>query len=108
MGSTLERNGFDKQTTDEAKQSLYETALSICPELEKYELEHHWAGLRPGSPEGIPYIGPVPGVDNLYINAGHFRNGLVLAPASTRLLADQLLGQTPVIDPQPYTLAGRI
>ena len=108
VGSTLERVGFDKQTTEEAKQSLYKTALEICPALEKYELEHHWAGLRPGSPEGVPYIGAVPGVDNLYVNAGQFRNGLVLAPASTRLLADQLLGRKPVIDPEPYKLSGRI
>ncbi|BBB27722.1 glycine oxidase ThiO [Amphritea japonica] len=108
VGSTLERVGFDKQTTEEAKASLYQTAISICPTLDGYELEHHWAGLRPGSPEGIPYIGAVPGYDNLYINAGHYRNGLVLAPASTRLLADVLLDRQPVIDPAPYQLEGRV
>lgn len=108
VGSTLERVGFDKQATDEIRQSLYQTALNICPALENYELERHWAGLRPGSPEGIPYIGAVPGYRNLYINAGHFRNGLVLAPASTRLLGDILLQRQPVIDPEPYKMVGRV
>ncbi|GGK83441.1 glycine oxidase ThiO [Amphritea balenae] len=108
VGSTLERVGFDKQITDDAKESLRKTALDICPALKDIELEHHWAGLRPGSPEGVPYIGAVPGIENLYLNAGQYRNGLVLAPASTRLLADLLLERTPVIDPQPYQLQGRV
>lgn len=108
VGSTLEHVGFDKQTTDDARQSLYETALTILPDLAQYPVEHHWAGLRPGSPEGIPYIGAVPGWSGLYLNCGHFRNGLVLAPASTRLLSDLLLERTPIIDPAPYAVAGRI
>ena len=72
------------------------------------EVVGHWAGLRPGSPEGIPYIGPVPGHEGLWLNCGHYRNGLVLAPASCRLLADLLLGREPIIDPAPYAPAGRL
>ncbi|MDO6593160.1 glycine oxidase ThiO [Neptuniibacter sp. 1_MG-2023] len=102
VGSTLEHFGFNKQTTEEAASSLYETALGIIPELENYKVEHHWSGLRPGSPEGIPYIGLVPEFENLYLNAGQYRNGLVLAPASTRLLVDILLGQETIIPASPY------
>ena len=102
VGSTLERIGFKKRTTDEAAQSLYETAIGIIPMLENYQVEHHWSGLRPGSPKGIPFIGAVPPFENLHVNAGQFRNGLVLAPASTRLLADLLLQRETIIDPQPY------
>ncbi|WP_261843470.1 glycine oxidase ThiO [Aliamphritea ceti] len=108
VGSTLERVGFDKQTTDEAHDSLYATALSICPKLKDYPVEYHWAGLRPGSPEGVPFIGVAPGYEGLYVNAGQHRNGLVLAPASTRLMADIVLKRRPIIDPELYTLTGRL
>ena len=102
VGSTIEYSEFDKSTTDEALQSLKSSAIDMLPELKKYEPVQQWAGLRPSAPGGIPFIGNVPGYDNLYVNAGHFRNGLVLAPASARLLADILLGNTPVVDPAPY------
>ena len=107
-GSTLEEAGFDKGTDDTAKQSLWESATRIIPALAECEVEHHWAGLRPGSPDGTPFIGRVPGLDNLSVNAGHYRNGLVLAPASTRLLVDQLLGRETILDPSPYWLEGRL
>jgi len=108
VGSTLEHQGFDKTPTSQARESLYQTALNIMPALADFPVEHHWAGLRPGSPEGIPYIGQVPGYRGLSVNAGQFRNGLVLAPASTKLQADMLLGRTSIIDPAPYALEGRV
>lgn len=102
VGSTLEFDGFNKTTTEEAGESLYQTALSIMPALAAYPVETQWAGLRPGCPKGLPYIDQAPDYDNLYVNTGHFRNGLVLAPASCRLMADRLLGRKPIIDPAPY------
>ncbi|MGB0732514.1 MAG: glycine oxidase ThiO [Pontibacterium sp.] len=108
VGSTLERQGFKKITTKTARDSLYQTALDIVPALSKYEVEHHWSGLRPGSPEGVPYIGAVPHYENLYVNAGQYRNGLVLAPASTRLMADIVLQRRTIIDPAPYQLDERL
>ncbi len=105
VGSTLEHRGFDKQTSDQARQSLHEYALSHFPELTEAQIEHHWAGLRPGSPAGIPYIGPVPQHPGLYINAGHFRNGVVLAPASCRLMADLVLERDPILPAEPYSLS---
>jgi glycine oxidase len=108
VGSTLEYEGFDKTTTDSALESLKASAVELIPALADAEVVGHWAGLRPGSPEGIPYIGPVPGFDGLWLNCGHFRNGLVLAPASCQLLADLLSEREPIIDAAPYAPDGRL
>lgn len=108
VGSTLEHAGFDKTPTDEALASLKASAVELLPALVDAEVVGHWAGLRPGSPEGIPFIGPVPGHDGLWLNCGHYRNGLVLAPASCQLLVDLMLGREPIVDPTPYAPAGRL
>jgi glycine oxidase len=108
VGSTLEYAGFDKLPTATALESLRASAKGLVPALEHAEVVRHWAGLRPGSPDGIPFIGPVPGIDGLWLNCGHFRNGLVLAPASCRLLVDLMLERTPVVDPAPYAPASTL
>jgi glycine oxidase len=104
IGSTLEEAGFEKRTTAEAKEELYRIAVDLFPLLKRTPIEDHWAGLRPGSPSGIPYIGPYPDLAGLYVNAGHFRNGLVTGPASARLIADLVLGRDPILPPSPYGL----
>jgi len=103
-GSTVEDAGFDKHTSDTARQQLYQFATAILPALKDYPVSHHWAGLRPGSDEGIPCISLHPDIDNLSINAGHFRNGLGMGPASARLLADLILDRPPLLNPEPYQL----
>jgi glycine oxidase len=104
VGSTLEFNDFDKTTSDDVLQELKQEACRIIPALAHYPVEKQWAGLRPGSIDGVPYIGEHPQLKNLYLNAGHFRNGVVIGLASCQLLVDQLLGQTPILDPTPYQL----
>lgn len=101
-GSTLEEAGFDTLPTAAAHASLRTTAEKLWPALRGQEPLAQWAGLRPAAPNGIPFIGRLPEADNLWLNAGQYRNGLVLAPASARLLADQLLGRAPVADARPY------
>jgi glycine oxidase len=102
VGSTLEYCGFDKTTDDEARSSLFESALSLYPALEHCPVIHQWAGLRPGSPQGIPRIGHLSGYENVFVNAGHFRNGLVLAPASVELLCDIVGKRHSKLDSKPY------
>jgi glycine oxidase len=102
VGSTLERVGFDKSTTESALAELRAAAVRLIPALGDCPVEHHWAGLRPGSPTGIPCIARHPSIRNLYMNAGHYRNGVVLGPASARLLADILLERPPLLDPTAF------
>ena len=104
FGSTSELAGFDKSTSAEVKEQLYRAAVELFPLLKRTPIEDHWAGLRPASPRGIPYIGAHPGVMGLYFNAGHFRNGVVTGPASARLAADLMLGRDPAVPPTPYAL----
>ncbi len=104
-GSTVEDVGFVKQTTGDALAELKAAAFAMVPALERFPVEHHWAGLRPGSPTGIPYIGEHPHMRGLFVNAGHYRNGVVLGLASTRLVADLVLGRSPILEPAPYAPA---
>jgi glycine oxidase len=102
FGSTLEYTGFVKQTTDAAREELTRAAFELIPALADLPLVKHWAGLRPGSPEGTPVIGPHPELTNLFVNTGHFRNGVVLGLASAQLLADLLLQRPTALDNTPY------
>lgn len=104
FGSTLEETGFDKSITESARRELEQLAIERFPVLNSFPVERHWAGLRPAAPAGVPYITRHPQIDNLFINAGHYRNGVVLAPASARLLADLVLKRKPALDPFPYAL----
>lgn len=102
VGSTLEFEGFDKTATDTAAEDLHNSAVALLPALSEATRMGHWAGLRPGSPKGVPYIGYLPGLKNVAVNAGHYRNGLVLAPASAELLAEIVTQEMPKLDPTPY------
>ncbi|TSA42264.1 MAG: FAD-dependent oxidoreductase [Methylococcaceae bacterium] len=106
-GSTVEHHGFEKYTTDAAKQTLYNFALNLLPELCHYPVLSQWAGLRPGTNTGVPYIGRHPEFSNLSINAGHFRNGLVMGPASAQLLCAILSNQLTLINPEPYQITSQ-
>jgi glycine oxidase len=102
VGSTLEDVGFDKSTTAETRRSLQTDAASLLPQLAELQPLQHWAGLRPGSPDNIPVIDRHPDFDNVYVNTGHFRYGVTMAPASSELLADMIEDRPPALDSTPY------
>ena len=101
-GSTLEEAGFDKSTTDSAREVLLAKARALLPQLTAEMLAGHWAGLRPGSPDNIPVIDRHPAIANLYLNSGHHRYGVTMAPASAHLLANRLLDLPQLFDITPY------
>ncbi len=103
-GSTLENAGFNKDITEAGLNTLKKFALDLIPKLSKCKTIRQWSGLRPLSESDIPLIGEIPNIRNLYVNTGHYRNGILLAPASARLLADIILNRTPVINPAPYSI----
>lgn len=104
VGSTVEYCNFDKSTSRAAYNKLYAFATNLVPALKNHKVYRHWAGLRPGSQYGIPCVGYHPEIKNLKVNAGHFRNGLVMAPACAKLIADLTLDRKPCVNPNPYRL----
>jgi glycine oxidase len=102
MGATEEDAGFDVGSTEPEVRSLIEHALVLCPALAGARVEASWAGLRPGSVDTRPYLGPVPGFPNLFVATGHKRAGLQQSPATAEILADLVLGLVPAIDLEPF------
>jgi glycine oxidase len=86
-GSTLEDVGFDPRTTEEVKLELQAKAEAIVPSLKHAPIIKHWSGLRPGTPDNLPTIAQHPSIENLFLNTGHFRYGLTMAPASAARIA---------------------
>jgi len=107
VGSTVEDVGFDLGTTAAAGEALCSAAAAMVPLLGSLPVQGQWSGLRPGSPDGIPWIGPVEGMPGLWVNTGHFRNGVNLGPGSAALLVAMLTGAAPPLDPAPYRPPGR-
>jgi glycine oxidase len=86
-GSTLEHVGFEKQVTPEGVSQILECATELAPELAGAEVVETWAGLRPGSPDGLPILGPTD-IEGLLIATGHYRNGILLAPVTAKLIRE--------------------
>jgi glycine oxidase len=106
VGSTEEDAGFVKATTANAIRELLAFAIERVPALSEARLERAWAGLRPGSPDGLPFLGRVPGCENLFIAAGHYRAGIQLSPGTARVMTELLLGQTPSVDLHGFRVDG--
>ncbi len=93
VGATVVERGFDSRVTAAGLQALLAAALRAAPSLGDFAVVESWAGLRPGSPDKRPFLGATP-VEGYYVAAGHFRNGILLAPITARILADLVLTGT--------------
>lgn len=104
VGSTLRADSYDQRPTEAGERQLRQIADQLWPALRDEQPVAHWAGVRPGSAQSWPWLGEVPGQPGLFVATGHFRNGLVAAPASATLIAQLICNETPFIDPAPYAL----
>lgn len=102
VGSSMENVGFDHSTTLEQYQELKSFAEALLPELMHYPIVDQWAGLRPAVPNGIPFMGAIPGFENVWINAGHYRNGVLFAPVANELIMDLIKKNVPQISAECY------
>jgi glycine oxidase len=84
VGSTMQDVGFDRATDYQTQQSLHAFATQRFPGLGQAAVEHHWSGFRPASKSGKVMLGKHAEFDNVYLNTGHFRNGLNMAPESAK------------------------
>ena len=93
LGSTMEWVGYDKQVTLQGVQQLTSAAVAVFPRIYSSIFLSCWAGLRPYCEGGAPVLGPT-GIEGLYFATGHFRNGLLLAPITARLMSELILTET--------------
>jgi glycine oxidase len=98
VGSTMEDVGFVKENTPEATDELLSFATQLVPALAELPVETCWSGLRPGTPDGKPYLGRAGQLENIWLATGHFRAGLQLSPATAVVMRSLILGQAPPID----------
>lgn len=104
IGATVEDVGFDKTVTLSIIHQLLSLAARYLPELASAPIIESWAGLRPGTPDDLPILGPtdIPGV---FAATGHFRNGILLAPITARIMADVITGKKPQLDLSAFAIS---
>jgi glycine oxidase len=95
IGATVERAGFQRAVTAEGIAGLLRAAIELVPSLRDLPIARTWCGFRPWAPDSLPVLGPWPGVEGLFVATGHFRNGILLAPITARLMTEWITGREP-------------
>ncbi len=90
IGATVEDVGYDKRVEPDTIQTLRESALRLVPGLREARMLEDWAGLRPGTPDDLPILGPTP-IPGYFAATGHFRDGILLAPITAKLMAELIV-----------------
>jgi glycine oxidase len=105
VGATVEDVGFRSSTTVRGQRGLERGARGLVPSLAHSEVASSWAGLRPASPDGLPILGPVLGWEGVSVAGGHYRNGILLAPVTGRLMAQLLTEGKTEVSLAPFACA---
>ena len=107
IGATVEHAGFDRSIDEAAGQRLWQAAAALWPPILEGRITTRWTGLRPGYAQGVrdalPVIGEFEGEPGMWAATGHFRNGILLAPATGRVLRELLDGETPSVELEAFS-----
>jgi glycine oxidase len=102
LGATVEEAGYEKRVDPDKVKRFTDLAIAVVPEIAKMRFHDAWAGLRPGSPDGLPILGAT-SLKGYFAATGHFRDGILLAPISALLMLQVLKGRKPDFDMAPFS-----
>lgn len=102
VGSTIESAGYEKRVTSGGLEKILSAANELAPELAKAEIIETWCGLRPGTPDQLPILGPVD-IDGLVFATGHYRNGILLAPITAKLIGEWITERRVSLDWEAFS-----
>jgi glycine oxidase len=102
IGATVEEAGYDKRTDADTIHHMHRAALQLLPPLEEAKILEDWAGLRPGTPDGLPILGAtrVPGY---FVATGHFRDGILLTPVTAKIMGQVICGEQTFLDIRAFS-----
>jgi glycine oxidase len=103
IGATVEEVGYDKRVVPETIHRMYREAIKLVPALSDARMLEDWAGLRPGTPDGLPILGSMrtPGY---YVATGHYRDGILLTPVTGMLMGQVIMGEKPSLDLHAFSV----
>ena len=103
IGATIEDAGFDLTVKPADILALNQRAVALIPALAQAEFLESWSGLRPATTDGLPLLGALPTQPRYIVANGHFRNGILLAPATAHVIAQMLFDEVPALDLSPFS-----
>jgi glycine oxidase len=102
IGATVEKVGFQPSVTARGIATLLNAALALVPGVAGLPISRTWSGFRPWAPDSLPVLGPWPGVDGLFVATAHYRNGILLAPVTARLMTEWMTHGEPSLDVKDF------
>ena len=102
LGVTMEEAGYDDRVRLDSLLQILRETIDLVPAVGRLALSHAWAGLRPATPDGLPYMGQPPSLRNLWVSTGHFRKGTLLAPLAAQLVAASIRAGRAVEELTPF------